>query len=203
MENELFDYYELSKEKYQCLFCGRCFLIVCDVQVLADHLQKSHHNKFEGVEFANSHSLNEGGFISTYKSSITNIISIHTRNKGVKYQCNECSYQAKRCRLNDHKRSVHYGIKYSCDECDYEASRKDNLIRHKRASHDGEKYQCDECNYEAAHQSTLKNHKSSKHNGIKYSCDECDYKASRKVYLRNHKRSLHEGIIKYPCDMKM
>ena len=42
MEKPFCDYYELNKEKYQCLICGRCFLIVCDVQVLADHLQKNH-----------------------------------------------------------------------------------------------------------------------------------------------------------------
>ena len=130
MEKPFCDYYELNKEKYQCLICGRCFLIVCDVQVLADHLQKNHlsqesdtnkpkyKEKYGGVVISNYHFCDECEFKSSYKSS-----------------------------LNHHKRSVHMGVKYPCNECSYKATGKSDLKVHKRSVHEGIKYPCDGCAY--------------------------------------------------------
>ena len=112
MGKTIIDYYNLNEEKYQCLFCGRCFLNVCDIKVLANHLKKSHisqesnKNKLQAV-FENSHSCADCGYKSTHKSNIVK-----------------------------HKRSVHEGVKYPCNKCNFKASSEGSLRRHNRLIHE-------------------------------------------------------------------
>ena len=43
------EYFDSNEEKYQCLICGRCFLIVCDEKVLTEHLDKNHRKKLNDL----------------------------------------------------------------------------------------------------------------------------------------------------------
>ena len=44
--------------------------------------------------------------------------------------------------LKRHKESVHKGVKYNCNECEYQASQNSDLKAHKESVHEGVKDKC-------------------------------------------------------------
>ena len=69
--------------------------------------------------------------------------SVH---KGIKYQCDECDYQAtQEGNLKVHKQSKHLELKYPCSLCDYQATAKRSLTRHIKSVH--EKFDKKNCGY--------------------------------------------------------
>ena len=51
--------------------------------------------------------------------------------------------------LRKHKQSLHEGVKYNCDQCSYQATEHCSLRKHKLSIHEGAKYNCDPCSYQA------------------------------------------------------
>merc|ERR1712082_589801 len=47
--------------------------------------------------------------------------------------------------LKKHKESVHEGVKYQCNQCHYQATQQSSLKKHKESVHEGVKYQCNQC----------------------------------------------------------
>ena len=70
------------------------------------------------------------------------------------------------------------GAKFDCDQCNYEATKKCNLVRHVKSRHEGVKFPCGQCDYKATQKGSLLEHVKSIHEGVKFPCDQCDYKAS-------------------------
>ena len=88
------EYFDSNEEKYQCLICGRCFLIVCDEKVLIEHLHNNHRKK-----------LND---LNVQKVEETYCIENHLLNQFSKqdsnlYKCNFCanSYSTLKIHKND------------------------------------------------------------------------------------------------------
>merc|ERR1719342_146680 len=50
MEESILNYYESNENQFQYLMCGRCFLTVCNEQVLFDHLLNSHNKKLDTIK---------------------------------------------------------------------------------------------------------------------------------------------------------
>ena len=74
MSKSYFVYFEANEEQYQCLICGRCFLLACDEQVLSEHLHQSHRKKTKEVP------------LNTDKT----LLNHFSKQGRIKYTCNYC-----------------------------------------------------------------------------------------------------------------
>ena len=122
-----------------------------------------------------------------------------TNNKGPKFACNQCDYQATMKKyLTIHIESKHEG-KYACNQCDFQALYKSHLTRHRQSKHEGVKHACNQCDFQSTRQDHLTTHIQSKHEGVRYGCNHCDYEATNQTNLNTHIQGKHKGV-KYACD---
>ena len=82
------------------------------------------------------------------------------------------------------------GVKYACNQCDYQAGYRSNLTTHIQSQHEGVKFACNQCDYQATTQRHLTTHIQSQHKGVKYACNQCDYHGSKDA-LRMHLKIKH------------
>ena len=50
--------------------------------------------------------------------------------------------------LGKHKLTIHDGVRYKCDQCSYEAKLDNSITDHKRSKHDGYKFPCPNCDFD-------------------------------------------------------
>ena len=62
--------------------------------------------------------------------------SKHTRKERVRYDCDQCDYQAtERGSVKTHIQNIHEGVRHDCNHCDYKATQKSNLKYHIKSKH--------------------------------------------------------------------
>ena len=117
-----------------------------------------------------------------------------------KIECQHCGKHMSPTSLHRHIKSTHEGVKYNCEQCDFQASRQDHLRRHMMVKHGGLKYVCQKCDKQFCKQKSLKIHVQSVHEDINYSCSHCEFETKTEFYLRKHIRSRHDGM-KFSCNI--
>ena len=70
------------------------------------------------------------------QQGMTMHIQYKHKDKGVKYACNQCEYQATtKSNLTIHTQSIHQGVKYPCNQCDQQFTAQSNLTIHIKRKH--------------------------------------------------------------------
>ena len=126
------------------------------------------------------------------------------KHVGIKYDCDECAYQASIPRALQHpKMSVHMGVRYSCNECDFSTVQEYRLTAHKKKSHAvGSETNskilvsqatviCEECGHTSTDKYELKKHMQGKHGDMRYQCDLCLFRTGWIKSLKRHREEKH------------
>ena len=183
--------------------------------------QEDHQN--DKMQFKCDHCSFEASLKYRLKDHLASVHSIGDNEKT--RACPWCGKVMKTSSLSLHISSLHKKAKFNCDHCSFEAKRKDTLKDHLMMAHNiGYKYICDfnECNFKTTRPSKLANHKNQFHLQIeegetvsfelaetskvsdkmetsgtndKYKCDlpRCAFIASNPGELMEHKFSSHRG----------
>ena len=96
MEESTFDYYESNEDQFQCLMCGRCFLTVCNEQVLIDHLFKSHNKKLDTIPTVDLH----------FNAEAQPLLNHFTKQGSINFNCNYCGKWFSASTFNKRIRSI-------------------------------------------------------------------------------------------------
>jgi len=123
-------------------------------------------------------------------------------HEAVRYQCQECNYEAVRWKaLKSHRKYMHTEKKYSCDFCGYKHAVLNRVTFHVAEMH-GEKYiNCDSCEFSAATQRGLNRHMYRKHRRVvkRIGCEYCEFTSVWKSDVKRHIESKHNEVKSFKC----